>query len=43
MAQTLLTIYSLSFEETGGNWALREVHGFGISNNKLSVDLTTVY
>jgi hypothetical protein len=43
MEKPLPTIDSLSFEEIGSNWALRKLHGFRISNNKLSVNLPTVY
>lgn len=43
MDKLLATIYSLSFEKIGGNWGLRKLHGFRISNNKLGVNLPMVY
>lgn len=43
MEKPLVTIDSLLFEESGSHWALRKLHSFRISNNKLSVNLSTVY
>jgi hypothetical protein len=43
MEKSVVTIDSPPFAEIGSHWALRKLHGFRISNNKLNVNLPMVY